>query len=100
MAIALNRKRPAQRWLVASLALVLAGIIVTQLVNVPLNDGLTAAGDPNTIDVARVRLEFNEARWRTWNHVRSATTPGAFLCLTGALFRQDPRIERRDDVPD
>ena len=95
VAIVMNRKQPSQRWLVAALALALVSVAVTQIFNVPPNNALTAAGDPNSIDVAQVRLDFQEDRWRTWNHVRSATTLAAFVCLTWALFRHGPRNENR-----
>ena len=95
VAIALNMKQPSQRWLIAALSLALVSVVVTQIVNVPLNNDLVAAGDPNVIDVAQVRLDFREGWWRTWNHVRSATTLGAFVCLTWTLLRHGPRNENR-----
>jgi len=87
VAIALHRKsRPMRRWLLASLVLTLATIAITQIFNVPLNDAITAAGDPTVTDAAQVRADFRERWWRAWNLARSATAVGAFACLTWALF--------------
>jgi uncharacterized membrane protein len=86
VAIALNRSRPIVWWLVASLVLSIATIVITFSFHVPLNNALSAAGDPATIDAAQVRADFREGWWRAWNLVRSATSLGAFVCLGWALF--------------
>ena len=66
------------------LQLVMAGL--TLRVNVPLNDGIKAAGDPSEIrDLAAVRERFNEARWVRSNNVRAAAATVAFGCLAWAL---------------
>jgi uncharacterized membrane protein len=55
-------------------------------VNVPLNDALKAAGNPDHIrDLASVREHFHETRWAAWNLIRLATSTGAFACLAWAL---------------
>ncbi len=55
-------------------------------VNVPLNDGIKAAGDPREIDdLAAVRERFNEATWVRWNNVRAVAATVAFASLTWAL---------------
>ncbi len=77
--------RPVLPWIVASLVLHLAVVIITVTVNVPLNDAIKAAGDPATIDVAAVREAFSEARWVAWNWVRVALDFGAFGALSVAL---------------
>ncbi len=77
----------------SELALI-AGAIVLQLVmasitvrvNVPLNDGIKAAGDPSEIDdLDAVRERFNEARWVHWNNVRAVAATIAFGSLAWAL---------------
>jgi uncharacterized membrane protein len=74
-------------WVVAALVLYLAAFVVTIGVNVPLNDGLKAAGDPDRIaDLAAARERFNEARWVTWNAVRAVLSTVAFGCLAWALL--------------
>jgi uncharacterized membrane protein len=73
-------------WIVAALVLYLTAFVITIAVNVPLNDAIKAAGDPDRIrDLAGVRERFHEARWAAWNLVRVATSLGAFACLAWAL---------------
>jgi uncharacterized membrane protein len=73
-------------WLVAALVLYLAAFIITVRVNVPLNDAIKAAGDPDHIpDLAAVRERFDEARWARWNIVRALACTTAFGCLAWAL---------------
>jgi uncharacterized membrane protein len=79
-----NRGRLA--WVVAALVLYLAVFIITIRVNVPLNDEIKAAGDPDQIaDLAVVRERFDEARWIRWNVVRAVATTAAFGCLAWTL---------------
>jgi hypothetical protein len=73
-------------WVAAALVLYLVAFAITIAVNVPLNDGIKAAGDPDGIaDLAAVRTRFNEARWRSWNLVRVVTSTAAFGLLAWAL---------------
>lgn len=73
-------------WVGAALALYFVAFVITIGVNVPLNDALKAAGNPDRIsDLAGVRERFNEAKWTSWHLVRTFTTVGAFGCLTWAL---------------
>jgi uncharacterized membrane protein len=81
-----NRHQPAMGWIVAALVLYLIACVVTVAVNVPLNDALKAAGDPDRIaDLAGVRHQFHEARWAAWNLARTVVSLGAFGCLAWAL---------------
>jgi uncharacterized membrane protein len=74
-------------WIVAALVLYIAAFAITIGVNVPLNDGLKAAGDPDRIaDLAAVRERFDEARWVRWNLVRTLTSTVALGCLAWALL--------------
>jgi uncharacterized membrane protein len=73
-------------WIAAALVLYLVTFVSTIVINVPLNDGIKAAGDPDRIaDLAAVRGRFNEARWRSWNRVRVVTSTIAFGLLAWAL---------------
>ncbi|MEU8272329.1 anthrone oxygenase family protein [Sphaerisporangium sp. NPDC049002] len=71
-------------WIVAALALYAVVLIVTFVVNVPLNDQLEAAGSDHALSLAAVRGRF-EARWVRWNVVRAVASTAAFGCLTWAL---------------
>ena len=76
-------------WILAALVLYLAVFVSTVSVNVPLNDGIKAAGEPDRIaDLAAVRERFNEARWRRWNLARTFLNTSAFACLAIALVLQ------------
>jgi uncharacterized membrane protein len=87
VAMALHRKSgPILKWLLAAFVLTIATIAITQIFHVPLNDAITAAGDPTGTGAAQVRADFREDWWRTWNLARSATAVGAFACLSWALF--------------
>ena len=73
-------------WLLVAAVLLIAGVVMTVAVNVPLNDAVKAAGDPDRIaDLAAVRTAFDESRWAAWNLVRTVTTVAAFGILIGAL---------------
>jgi uncharacterized membrane protein len=72
-------------WIVAALVLYLAVVIITGGVNVPLNNALEAAGNPDAIaEIAAVRARF-EATWNRWNIVRAVVSTLSFGCLTWAL---------------
>jgi len=73
-------------WIAAALVLYLVAFVITITINVPLNDAIKAAGDPDRIaDLAAVRQRFNEARWTSWNLVRVVTSTVAFGLLAWAL---------------
>jgi len=86
LSIFLNWSKSYRAWLVAALVLFIAGMVTTLMYNLPSNLVIFAAGDPNLIDVAQVRKDFNEAAWLKWNHVRVATSCLAMICLMRALF--------------
>lgn len=73
-------------WVAVAFVLYLATFVITMVVHLPLNDGLTAAGDPDLIaDPAIVRDAFQESRWVAWNTIRAIATAAAFGCLAWAL---------------
>ena len=73
-------------WVAAAFVLYLAVVVITLAINVPLNDALKAAGDPDRIaDLAGARDRFDEARWIAWNIVRTILSAVAFACLAWAL---------------
>ena len=88
IAVVLQRRlgpRAATRWIVAAAVLYVASLVVTMGANIPLNDQLVRAGDPNHIvDIARVRKQF-EVPWGAWNIVRGVMATVALGCLGRAL---------------
>jgi len=81
----LSLKEKALPWIAIAFVLYLAVVIITVSVNVPMNDAIKAAGDPNTIDVAAVRAAFDESKWRAFNLVRVVLNTVAFGLLAWAL---------------
>jgi uncharacterized membrane protein len=82
----LNLGRAGLAWIAVALALYLVAFAVTVAVNVPLNDAIKAAGNPDHIrELAGVRERFHETRRAAWNLVRVVTSTGAFGCLAWAL---------------
>lgn len=72
-------------WIVAAFILCGVAFVITVVVNVPLNDALAAAGDPDQVtDLASARAQF-EASWVRWNVARAVSSTAAFGCLTWAL---------------
>jgi uncharacterized membrane protein len=64
-------------------------VVVTFGWNVPLNNALMRAGEPDRLgesDVAEVRRRF-ETPWVRWNTVRAATSVAGFACLVGAMLQ-------------
>ncbi|MDA0159796.1 DUF1772 domain-containing protein [Solirubrobacter ginsenosidimutans] len=85
-AVLTNLGRDPLPWVAAALVLYLVAVVTTLAVNVPLNDAIKAAGDPDRIgDLAAVRERFHASRWAAWNLVRTLASAGAFVCLTWAL---------------
>lgn len=86
LASALSIGRPELAWTAAAVVLWGIAVVITIVVNVPLNDALKAAGPPDAItDLAAVRAAFDEARWRMWNLVRVVLTTASFGLLAWAL---------------
>ncbi|MGW6282368.1 anthrone oxygenase family protein [Kribbella sp. NPDC055071] len=82
----LSLKEKALPWIAVAFVLYLVTIILTIAVNVPLNDALKAAGDPNTIDVAAARAAFDESKWVAFNLVRTFLALISFGFLGWALY--------------
>jgi uncharacterized membrane protein len=81
-AAALADRRAQRRVpIVAALALYLVAVAITVQVNIPLNNAITAAGDPDRIDLAAVRARFAEKRWARWNNGRVRTSTSALTLL-------------------
>jgi len=71
---------------VAGAVLAVLTVVVTFGWNVPLNNALMRAGEPDRLaDPAEVRRRF-EAPWVRWNTVRTVTSVAGFACLVGALL--------------
>ncbi|HEY7597653.1 MAG TPA: anthrone oxygenase family protein [Actinophytocola sp.] len=67
-------------WVVAGFACLLATIVVTRAVHIPLNDALDAGRD----GYAELRARF-ESSWVRWNVLRTVVSLAGFGCLVAAL---------------
>lgn len=77
-------------WIAAAAVFQLAMLVITGVVNVPLNNRLAAAGAPDRIaDPPAVRAAF-ETTWVRWNLVRALTCTAAFACTAWALRLSAP----------
>jgi uncharacterized membrane protein len=78
--------REAARWILAALVLCGSRLLVTGALNIPLNDELKGAGDPDRIaELAAVRDDFEDP-WVAWNIVRTVACIAALGCLCYALM--------------
>jgi uncharacterized membrane protein len=81
VAAVLHLGRPALPWIAAGLVLYVIGLVITGVVNVPLNNALLGAGDA---DPGAARAGF-EAAWVRWNLVRTAALTLSLASLAWAL---------------
>ena len=76
---------PGSFWLLAGSLLYLAGsLLVTMLLNVPLNDALAAA-EPGNAEAAGLWTRYL-VEWTAWNHVRTAASLAAAAGFILALM--------------
>ena len=76
-------RSPAVPWLVAALVLVVATVVITGTIHLPLNAAIQDAA-PELPAAADLRSRFEE-RWVRWNVVRTVTSTGALGALSWAL---------------
>lgn len=86
VAAILHWKTTYFKWILAALILFLAGMISTLVSNLPANEFIFTAGDPELIDVEQVRRTFNEKQWLYANHFRSFTSTIASLFVSWTLY--------------
>ncbi|WP_410586793.1 DUF1772 domain-containing protein [Amycolatopsis sp. lyj-23] len=68
-------------WVLAGFGCLVAVVVITGVVNVPLNNTLDGAGD----DYAAARAAF-EVVWVRWNGVRAVVSTAGFGCLVAAVL--------------
>jgi uncharacterized membrane protein len=72
-------------WAALGAVFAVATFVITMALNVPLNDALDAAGNPDQVpDPAAVSAAFASA-WTRWNTVRAVTSTIGVACLAWAL---------------
>lgn len=68
-------------WIVAGFGCLVAMLVITGAVHIPMNNAVDAGGD----SYADLRARF-EGPWVHWNLVRTAVSIAGFGCLLGALL--------------
>lgn len=68
-------------WVIAGFACLVAMIVITGVVHIPLNNALESGGD----DYAAVRAAF-ETVWVRWNILRAVVSTAGFGCLAVAVL--------------
>lgn len=77
---------PAVRWTIAALVLYGVVLAITGGLHIPLNDQISAAGNPGEITgLAEVRAEFEDP-WVIGNAIRTLFCIAALAALTRALL--------------
>lgn len=80
----LNWQAPGARYLMLGSALYLiGGLLVTVVVNVPMNDALAAA-HPGSTEALKVWASYL-TNWTAWNHVRTVACLAATVAFTFGL---------------
>lgn len=85
-------ERAVLPWIVVAFVLYLVSFAMTVGINVPLNNTIKAAGDPDNIDVEAARRSFNERRWNTANVIRAILSTFAVGFLAWALVEYGQTI--------
>ena len=75
---------PAVPWLVVALVLVIATVLITGAIHLPLNAAIQQAA-PELSDAADPRSRF-EDRWVRWNVIRAVTSTGSLAALSWTLL--------------
>lgn len=76
----------ARWWVLGGAVSYLVMFVVTSALNVPLNNALDAAGDPDANEDLDGVREGYEAPWTLWNNVRAVANTISFVCFALALL--------------
>jgi len=77
-----RRRVSARAFLAATLVYLFGGLVLTIIVNVPMNEGLATVRLPLDPDEAEAAWSAYSERWQAWNVVRTCAS-GLALLLTG-----------------
>lgn len=84
LALHLPDRSAAVPWLAVALVLIVATVVITAAIHLPLNAAVQEAA-PALADAAELRQRFEE-RWVRWNVVRTVTSTASLAALTWALL--------------
>ncbi|WP_026932511.1 DUF1772 domain-containing protein [Glycomyces tenuis] len=81
-----SEHRDGLPWTAAAFVLYLLTLITTGRFNIPLNNALKEAGDPDKTDVAAARERFDAATWVRWHNIRTVLCVFSLVCMIVALM--------------
>ncbi|MEV6872284.1 anthrone oxygenase family protein [Amycolatopsis sp. NPDC051128] len=81
VAVFLNLGSRSLPWVIAGFVFLVAMLVITGALNIPLNNALESGGD----DYAAVRARF-ETAWVRWNVLRALVSTAGFGCLVAAVL--------------
>lgn len=96
VAMFLSRQRKAACWFVAA-AVIYAGfgLVLTVLVNVPMNEALAEVSPvPSNVDAARDIWAGYSGHWQVWNQVRTVASGLALACAAFGVMSLHPAARR------
>lgn len=72
---------------IATLLVAFLGVVLTMVINVPMNEALAEVSVPDDIDAAREIWMDYSPRWQFWNQMRTLATGVAVLCIGIGLLK-------------
>lgn len=82
----------------SALVYFLGGLVLTMVVNVPMNESLATVGVPADLLSARQVWQDYSPTWQFWNQVRTALSGASFLIATLAvIFLPIPKSGRKNE---
>ncbi|WUH98324.1 DUF1772 domain-containing protein [Spirillospora sp. NBC_00431] len=82
-----RRRASAVLMTVAALVYLAGGLLLTMMVNVPMNEDLAAVSVPGSAEEARRIWEDYSGRWQIYNQVRTIASGASLLLAATALTR-------------
>lgn len=72
---------------IATLLVAFLGVVLTMVVNVPMNEALAQVAVPEDIDAAAAIWADYSPKWQFWNQIRTIATGLAVLCIGIGMLR-------------
>lgn len=91
LALIITGQRTAAVWFVAATGVVaLLGVVLTMLINVPMNEALGALAVPDDIEAARAIWQNYSPDWQFWNQIRTVATGFGLALVCIGMMRLKP----------
>ncbi|QBF32790.1 DUF1772 domain-containing protein [Thalassococcus sp. S3] len=90
LAFATGQRAAALPFAAAAVIYLVGGMVLTMMVNVPMNEALATVNIPDDIDAARVIWSEYSSTWQLWNQARTVVSGVALLLCGWGLLRLMP----------